>query len=45
MDDEAIFTDISKTIRTALEKTKAVNPAKTGIAQASFEIALKQLVK
>lgn len=45
MDDEAIFTDISKTIRTALEKTKAINPAKTGIAQASFEIALKQLVK
>lgn len=44
MDDVAIFNDISKTIRTALEKTKAVNPGKTGIAQASFEIALKQLV-
>jgi glutamate dehydrogenase/leucine dehydrogenase len=45
MEDEAIFNDISKTIRRALEKTKVVNPAKTGIAQASFEIALKQLVK
>jgi glutamate dehydrogenase/leucine dehydrogenase len=44
MDDQSIFDDISQTIRKALEKTKAVNPGKTGIAQASFEIALKQLV-
>lgn len=44
MDDQSIFDDISQTIRKALEKTKAVNPEKTGIAQASFEIALKQLV-
>jgi glutamate dehydrogenase/leucine dehydrogenase len=45
MDDAAIFGDISKTIRAALEKTKMVNPGKTKIAQSSFEIALKQLVK
>src|SRR6185369_7235264 len=38
MDDEAIFNDISNTIRKALEKTKKVNPSKTKIAQASFEI-------
>jgi len=44
MEDAAIFQDISATIRIALEKTKKVNPAKTNIAQASFEIALKQLV-
>jgi glutamate dehydrogenase/leucine dehydrogenase len=44
MDDKSIFDDISKTIRKALEKTRQVNPAKTGIAQASFETALKQLV-
>ena len=44
MDDSAIFNDISNTIRKALEKTKKANPAKTQIAQASFEIALRQLV-
>jgi glutamate dehydrogenase/leucine dehydrogenase len=44
LDDAAIFHDISTIIRRALEKTKNVNPAKTKIAQASFEIALKQLV-
>ena len=45
MEDASIFNDISNTIRKALEKTKKVNPSKTKIAQASFEIALKQLVK
>ncbi len=45
MDDASIFNDISATIRKALEKTKKVNPSKTKIAQASFEIALKQLVE
>jgi glutamate dehydrogenase/leucine dehydrogenase len=44
MDDESIFSDISRTIRNALEKTHRVNPSKHGIAQASFEIALKQLL-
>jgi len=45
MEDSAIFNDISNTIRTALEKTKKVNSSKIKIAQTSFEIALKQLVK
>lgn len=44
MDDASIFNDISQTIRSALVKAHAVNQKKTGIAQASFEIALKQLV-
>lgn len=45
MDDASIFSDISNTIGRALEKTKKENPAKTKIAQASFSIALKQLVQ
>ena len=44
MEDAAIFSDIAQTIRTALEKTHSVNKQKTGIAQASFETALRQLV-
>jgi glutamate dehydrogenase/leucine dehydrogenase len=44
MDDESIFNDISQTIRKALVKTHALHQKKTGIAQSSFEIALKQLV-
>jgi glutamate dehydrogenase/leucine dehydrogenase len=44
MDDVSIFNDISNTILRALEKTHKANPSKTKIAQASFEIALKQLV-
>lgn len=44
MDDESIFNDISQIIRSALVKTHAINQKKTGIAQTSFEIALKQLV-
>ncbi|HTH55987.1 MAG TPA: Glu/Leu/Phe/Val dehydrogenase dimerization domain-containing protein [Cyclobacteriaceae bacterium] len=45
MEDAAIFNDISTTIRRALEKTRNTSPAKTKIAQTSFEIALNQLVK
>jgi glutamate dehydrogenase/leucine dehydrogenase len=45
MDDAAIFNDISTTIGNALKRTHALNGAKTKIAQTSFEIALKQLVK
>ena len=45
MEDAAIFSDIAQTIRAALEKTHSVNKQKTGIAQASFETALRQLVK
>ncbi len=44
MDDAAIFHDISKIIRNAMVKTHKANPQKTGIAQASFEIALKELI-
>ncbi|MCU0418380.1 MAG: amino acid dehydrogenase [Cyclobacteriaceae bacterium] len=44
MTDAAIFDDISQTIGRALRHTHAVNPGKTRLAQASFELALKQLV-
>jgi glutamate dehydrogenase/leucine dehydrogenase len=44
MEDHAIFEDISKTIKIALEKTKATNASKNGIAQTSFEQALSLLV-
>ena len=44
MVDEEIFNDISTTILKAMARAKEVNPAKTGIAQSSFEIALNQLV-
>jgi len=45
MTDEAIFSDISQTIRAALCKTKEVNASQVKLAQTSFEIALRQLVK
>ncbi len=42
--DESIFTDVSLTIKKALEKTHDINPTKTHIAKAAFSIALKQLL-
>ena len=42
--DNDIFDDTSKIIREALENTYKINPAKTGIAKAAFEVALEQLV-
>jgi glutamate dehydrogenase/leucine dehydrogenase len=42
--DDGIFKDVSKTIAKAMKKTHQKNPGKTRIAQASFEIALNQLV-
>jgi glutamate dehydrogenase/leucine dehydrogenase len=42
--DQAIFDDVSHTIRTALEKTFAENQSKTKLAESSFKIALEQLV-
>jgi glutamate dehydrogenase/leucine dehydrogenase len=42
--DESIFTDVSLTIKKALEKTYAANPGKKNIAKAAFAIALKQLL-
>lgn len=44
MEDEAIFSDISRTIRIALEKTYRTTSSKTKIAQTSFELALRQLI-
>lgn len=44
MTDEAIFSDISTTIKKALEKTRQISRSKTKVAQTSFEIALKQLI-
>jgi glutamate dehydrogenase/leucine dehydrogenase len=44
MEDAAIFQDIADTIRKALDKTHAVNKEKTGIARASFQLSLEQLV-
>ncbi|WP_026967393.1 Glu/Leu/Phe/Val dehydrogenase dimerization domain-containing protein [Algoriphagus terrigena] len=42
--DQAIFADVSHTIKTAMEKTFSENPQKTKLAQTSFKIALTQLV-
>jgi len=42
--DEAIFSDVSETIKEAMEKTFLENPEKTKLAQTSFKIALTQLV-
>ncbi len=42
--DEAIFHDASQIIRAALDRTRALSPAKTEVARRSFEIALRQLV-
>lgn len=44
MTDEAIFTDTSNTIKSALLKSHQKNNSKTQIAKTSFEIALNQLV-
>lgn len=42
--DEAIFSDVTATIRTALALTYAQSRERTQIASTAFEIALKQLV-
>ena len=42
--DQAIFADTSRIIGAALERTHAENAHPTGIAQRSFEMALRQLV-
>ena len=44
MDDEAVFSDTSATIRKAIENVYALNKTKTNISHTAFEIALKQLV-
>lgn len=42
--DDGIFTDTSSTILKAMERAKASNSNKTGIAKTAFELALHQLV-
>jgi len=44
MTDEAVFYDISETIKKAIEKTYDLNNSKVNISATAFEIALKQLV-
>lgn len=44
MTDDAIFEDVSKTIKTALENVYAQNPDPRNISATAFEIALKQLI-
>ncbi|TND04264.1 MAG: glutamate dehydrogenase/leucine dehydrogenase [Bacteroidetes bacterium] len=44
LSDEAIFSDVSQTIRTALEKAHTSSPSKKGIAQHAFSIALRELI-
>lgn len=42
--DQAIFSDVSDTIKTAMLRTFSKNPSKTKLAQTSYEIALSQLM-
>ncbi|MCB2409134.1 Glu/Leu/Phe/Val dehydrogenase dimerization domain-containing protein [Hymenobacter lucidus] len=42
--DQAIFDDTSRIIRRALERTRQQGDSTTGVAQKSFEMALRQLV-
>jgi len=44
MKDEAIFSDTSNTIKSALENTYKRNSSKKQICKTAFEIALKQLI-
>ena len=44
LSDEAIFSDTSDTIYNELKQAHEENPAKTGIANAAFQIALNQLI-
>jgi glutamate dehydrogenase/leucine dehydrogenase len=44
MTDDAIFEDVSITIKTALQNVYAQNPDPRNISATAFEIALKQLI-
>ena len=44
MSDEAIFSDTSNIIKSALEEIFKRNPSKKNMAETAFEIALSQLV-
>ncbi|WP_435104621.1 Glu/Leu/Phe/Val dehydrogenase dimerization domain-containing protein [Arhodomonas sp. AD133] len=43
--DEAIFADVSATVRSALQAVHAANPQRTGLTARAFENALAQLVE
>jgi glutamate dehydrogenase/leucine dehydrogenase len=42
--DEAIFSDVSDTIRNAMVKAHGFNPSKNNISKTSLEIAIQQLI-
>ena len=42
--DDAIFNDVSQTIKTALEAVHEQNPQKTGLAKKALELAINQLM-
>ncbi len=42
--DQAIFSDISETIRRALQEVYTINPTPLGIAEAGLQIALKKVI-
>ncbi|MGB1217738.1 MAG: Glu/Leu/Phe/Val dehydrogenase dimerization domain-containing protein, partial [Saprospiraceae bacterium] len=42
MTDDAIFTDVSETIKNAIKEVHEINPGLTGISTKSLEIALKK---
>ena len=44
LEDEAIFSDTSETIKKALQKVYKVSPAHKGISKTALEISLKQLL-
>ncbi len=44
LEDEAIFSDVSRVIENAMKETHQQHNSKTGIAQAAFSIALNKLV-
>jgi len=44
MTDEAVFYDISETIKKAIERAHDLNSDTKNISATAFEIALKQLV-
>ena len=44
MTDEAIFKDVSRTIRRALQETRAANPQPAKLSATALELALHKLI-
>ena len=44
MDDKSIFSDVSETIKSALNKVHDLNNSRNGLSKTAFEIALEQLI-